>query len=150
MEELGHFTCFEPSCQSCFMFILRDKQKTLLGFALRSKVAMHFYGLEGRPQGVFGTMRHDYKIHLEICRGKFTLVAEFVATAICTENALCHMRPTTRRVNKIAKWSKWSSTRSHGESRTIYRARKKGLHVVARNFFLLLLNCSAWPCLAVA
>ena len=28
----------------------------------------------------------------------------------------------------------------------IYRARKKGLYVVARNFFLLLLNCSAWPC----
>ena len=26
----------------------------------------------------------------------------------------------------------------------------KGLYVVARNFFLLLLNCSAWPCLAVA
>ena len=33
---------------------------------------------------------------------------------------------------------------------TIYRARNKGLYVVARNFFLLLLNCSAWPCLAVA
>ena len=31
-----------------------------------------------------------------------------------------------------------------------YRARNKGLYVVARNFFLLLLNCSAWPCLAVA
>ena len=26
----------------------------------------------------------------------------------------------------------------------------KGLYVVARNFFLLLLNCCAWPCLAVA
>ena len=33
---------------------------------------------------------------------------------------------------------------------TVYRARKKGLYVVARNFFLLLLNFSAWPCLAVA
>ena len=33
---------------------------------------------------------------------------------------------------------------------TIYRARNKGLYVVARNFFLLLLNCSAWPCLGVA
>ena len=31
-----------------------------------------------------------------------------------------------------------------------YRARKKGLYVVARNSFLLLLNCSAWTCLAVA
>ena len=29
-----------------------------------------------------------------------------------------------------------------------YRGGNKGLHVVARNFFLLLLNCSAWPCLA--
>ena len=28
--------------------------------------------------------------------------------------------------------------------------RNKGLYVVARNFFLLLLNCPAWPCLAVA
>ena len=26
----------------------------------------------------------------------------------------------------------------------------KSVYVVARNFFLLLLNCSAWPCLAVA
>ena len=32
----------------------------------------------------------------------------------------------------------------------LYRARNKGLCVVARNFFLLLLNCSAWPCLAAA
>ena len=31
-----------------------------------------------------------------------------------------------------------------------YRDRLKGLYVVARNFFLLLLNFSAWPCLAVA
>ena len=31
-----------------------------------------------------------------------------------------------------------------------YRDRLKGLYVVARNFFMLLLNCSAWPCLAVA
>ena len=31
-----------------------------------------------------------------------------------------------------------------------YRDRLKGLYVVARNFFLLLLNISAWPCLAVA
>ena len=32
----------------------------------------------------------------------------------------------------------------------MYRARNKGLYVVARNFFLLLLNSCAWPCLAVA
>ena len=32
----------------------------------------------------------------------------------------------------------------------IYRDRRKGLYVVARNFILLLLNFSAWPCLAVA
>ena len=31
----------------------------------------------------------------------------------------------------------------------VNRVRKKGLHVVARNFFMLLLN-RAWPCLAVA
>ena len=29
----------------------------------------------------------------------------------------------------------------------LYRGGNKGLYVVARNFFLLLLNCSAWPCL---
>merc|ERR1739842_13568 len=29
----------------------------------------------------------------------------------------------------------------------MYRAPGKCLYVVARNFFLLLLNCSAWPCL---
>ena len=32
----------------------------------------------------------------------------------------------------------------------MYRARNKSLYVVARISFLLLLNCSAWPCLAVA
>ena len=34
--------------------------------------------------------------------------------------------------------------------RSLYRDRLKGWYVVARNFFLLLLNCSARPCLAVA
>ena len=34
--------------------------------------------------------------------------------------------------------------------RTMYREANKGLYVVARNFFLLLLNCSAWPCLGPA
>ena len=28
----------------------------------------------------------------------------------------------------------------------LYRAEKKSWYVVARNFFLLLLNFSAWPC----
>ena len=32
----------------------------------------------------------------------------------------------------------------------LYRDRLKGLYMVARNFFLLLLNCSAWPCLGFA
>ena len=32
----------------------------------------------------------------------------------------------------------------------LYRGGNKGLYVVARNFFLLLLNCSAWPCLGPA
>ena len=32
----------------------------------------------------------------------------------------------------------------------VYREVNKGLYVVARNFFLLLLNCSAWPCLGPA
>ena len=31
-----------------------------------------------------------------------------------------------------------------------YREVNKGLSMVARNFFLLLLNCSAWPCLGPA
>ena len=31
-----------------------------------------------------------------------------------------------------------------------YRAEKKSWYVVARNFFLLLLNFSAWPCLGPA
>ena len=31
-----------------------------------------------------------------------------------------------------------------------YREVYKGLYVVVRNFFLLLLNCSAWPCLGPA
>ena len=33
---------------------------------------------------------------------------------------------------------------------TLYRAPGKSVYVVARNFILLLLNFSAWPCLAVA
>ena len=32
----------------------------------------------------------------------------------------------------------------------VYKDLLKGWYVVARNFFLLLLNCSGWPCLAVA
>ena len=32
----------------------------------------------------------------------------------------------------------------------LYRARNKGLYMVARSFFLLLLNFSAWPCLGAA
>ena len=31
-----------------------------------------------------------------------------------------------------------------------YRDEKKSWYVVARNFFLFLLNCSDWPCLALA
>ena len=31
-----------------------------------------------------------------------------------------------------------------------YRAEKKSWYVVVRNFFLLLLNFSAWPCLSAA
>ena len=31
----------------------------------------------------------------------------------------------------------------------VYRDRLKCLYVVARNFFLLLLTCFAWPCLAL-
>ena len=31
-----------------------------------------------------------------------------------------------------------------------YRGPRNGLYVVGRNFFLLLLNCSAWPCLGPA
>ena len=31
-----------------------------------------------------------------------------------------------------------------------YRGSLKGVYVVARIFFLLLLNCSAWPCLGPA
>ena len=38
----------------------------------------------------------------------------------------------------------------HNENIQMYRAEKKSWYVVARNFFLLLLNFSAWPCLAVA
>ena len=34
--------------------------------------------------------------------------------------------------------------------RYVYIGGNKGLYVVARNFFLLLLNCSAWPCLGPA
>ena len=32
----------------------------------------------------------------------------------------------------------------------LYRAPGKSLYMVARYFFLLLLNCSAWPCLGPA
>ena len=32
----------------------------------------------------------------------------------------------------------------------VYRAEKKSWYVVTRNFFLLLLNFSAWPCLGAA
>ena len=38
----------------------------------------------------------------------------------------------------------------HYEHLSSYRDRLKGLYIVARNFFLLLLHFSAWPCLAVA
>ena len=40
--------------------------------------------------------------------------------------------------------------RHQTQTRQLYRAPKKCLYVVARNFFLLLLYCSAWPCLGPA
>ena len=36
------------------------------------------------------------------------------------------------------------------EPENFYRAEKKSWYVVARNFFLLLLNLSAWSCLVAA
>ena len=36
------------------------------------------------------------------------------------------------------------------ENILVYRAEKKFWYMVARNFFLLLLNFSAWPCLGPA
>ena len=41
-------------------------------------------------------------------------------------------------------------TRTHLYPIAIYWVRLKGSYVVARIFFLLLLNCSAWPCLGPA
>ena len=43
-----------------------------------------------------------------------------------------------------------SQLKSDKMSFCMYRGGNKGLYVVARNFFLLLLNCSAWPCLGPA
>ena len=37
-----------------------------------------------------------------------------------------------------------------GGTINVYRDRLKGLYVVARSLFLLLLSCSAWPCLGPA
>ena len=37
-----------------------------------------------------------------------------------------------------------------GNGMIMYRAEKKSWYVVARNFFLLLLNFSPWPCLGAA
>ena len=46
---------------------------------------------------------------------------------------------------------KVSSTQTrHSISRLLYRAEKKSWYVVARNFFLLLLNFSARPCMGAA
>ena len=39
---------------------------------------------------------------------------------------------------------------SRARSRVQYRDRLKGLYVVARSLLLLLLTCSAWPCLGPA
>ena len=44
----------------------------------------------------------------------------------------------------------WRGKIGIGASLQLYRGVNKGLYVVARNFFLLLLNCSAWPCLGPA
>ena len=41
-------------------------------------------------------------------------------------------------------------SKSYHEVRMIYRGGNKGLYVVARKFFMLLLNCSAWPGLGPA
>ena len=47
----------------------------------------------------------------------------------------CHDDPTSV-ISQIQ-----HSTKEYG----VYRGGNKGLYVVARNFFLLLLDCSAWP-----
>ena len=45
--------------------------------------------------------------------------------------------------------SEWvAAVEMHDE--VVYRAPGKCLYVVARNFFLHLLNCSVWPCLGPA
>ena len=70
----------------------------------------------------------------------------------------CALPPSTSRdgVGQSADSSEGSDTRSSCVWRTrrcpavVYREVNKGSSVVARNVILLLLNCSAWPCLGPA
>ena len=54
----------------------------------------------------------------------------------------------------LAAYNAWGLTNMTSEKSSKFwnkhREVNKGLYVVARNFFLLLLNCSAWPCLGPA
>ena len=58
--------------------------------------------------------------------------------------------PATNYYGAAPATSHFATTTDFVESAPTYRDRLKGLYVVARNFFLLLLNFSALPCLAVA
>ena len=48
-------------------------------------------------------------------------------------------------VTLIRAFPRWNQTNN-----AVYWVRLKGSYMVARIFFLLLLNCSAWPCLGPA
>ena len=48
----------------------------------------------------------------------------------------------------VVSQTKQKSSSGHGGA--LYKGGNISLYVVARNFFLFLLNCSAWPCLGPA
>ena len=68
-----------------------------------------------------------------------------ISSGECVEAANC----TTDRPKVWCLVANFTDVAQRHDS-SIYRDRLKGWFVVARNFFLLLLNCSAWHCLAVA
>ena len=69
-----------------------------------------------------------------------------------SNNALRNRAPSTRRL--LCGWCYpillWFFLTTAAAAPALYRDLLKGLYVVAINFFLLLLNCFAWPCLANA
>ena len=100
---------------------------------------------------ICGHRRTVLRVCLKVCLNSVHLVWS-VATSFAKSmsSLLAIVSPLQLGLHKEVEYSLYVKIKLLFHFLMMYRDRLKGWYVVARNFFLLLLNCSAWPCLAVA